>query len=210
MLSRRLTIGTSISVYGTIGTDTPTSSYTIDGSTPSTFAAGKYSTFVYQQLFFHSPTLTDAEHTLLVTNTGSGELWIDYLAYTPSSLASSSSSLLPSTTLSLQPTLTSHTVTPSQIPNAETPTPNPPTASGAPGQVSSNSKSSIPAPAVAGAAIGVLVLMIVLIFGLLYYRKRAKQLAGEKLSEKNDPFGKIAVQPPIANSPWMFHRSPGT
>ncbi|KAF9788224.1 hypothetical protein BJ322DRAFT_616583 [Thelephora terrestris] len=214
--------GTSVSVYGTIGTDTPTSTYTIDGSTPSVFAAGKESTFVYQQLFFHSPTLADAEHTLLVTNTGSGELWIDFLVYIDPSPASSStsSSLLPSTTLSLQPTFTSHTVTltTSQAPNPDTPTPIPTgsgTTTNTPDQINPSSKSSIPAPAVAGAAIGVLVLIITLIFGLLYYRKRAKQLAGEDSLEKNNAFdppasGKAGPGAPITPFTSAYAPSPHT
>jgi hypothetical protein len=209
MLSSRLPTGTSIAVYGTIGTDTPTSTYTLDGSKPSVFSAGKSKTFLYQQLFFHSPTLTDAEHTLLITNSGSGELFIDYILYTlssPPASSSTSSSLPPSTTLSLQPTLTSSTLTPttSQTPNNGTSTPSPPTSSetdpgpGPPDQVNSDSKTSIPAPAVAGGAIGALVLIVILIFGLLYYRKRAKRLAGEKLLEKNNIFGgKLNDTPPL-------------
>ena len=201
-LNRRLQTGTSVAVYGTIGTDTPSSTYLLDDSTPSVFVADKYKSPMYQQLFFHSPTLTDAEHTLLVTNLGSGELWIDYILYTQSSppqhaSSSTSSSLPPSTTPSLRSTPTSRTIslTTSQTSDLGTPTPSPPTSSetnsstGLPDQVNSNARSSIPAPAVAGGAIGALVLIIVLVFGLLYYRRRAKRLAGEKLLEKNNIFG---------------------
>lgn len=215
----RLPIGTSVAVYGTIQTDTPISAYTLDGSTPSVFAASKFKTTVYRQLFFHSPTLTDVEHTLLITNMGSGQLWIDYILYTQSSpsqpaSSSASSSLPPSTTPSLQPTFTT-----SQTPNIDTPTPSPPTSNGInsstglPDQVNSNSKSSIPAPAVAGGAIGALVLIIVLIFGLLYYRRRAKRLAGEKLLEKNNIFGgkiKIHFPPHLKLRLRVPRRSPRT
>lgn len=179
---------------------------------------------IYQQLFFHSPTLADAEHTLLIT-LDSGELWIDYILYTQSSppqpaSSSTSSSHPPSSTPSLQTTLTSRTLTltTSQTPHIYTPTPSSPASSdtnsstGLPDQVNSNSKSSIPAPAVAGGAIGALVLIILLIFGLLYYRKRANRLAGEKLLEKDNVFGgKITIHFPshLKLRPRVSRRSPG-
>ncbi|KAF9648451.1 hypothetical protein BDM02DRAFT_3168361 [Thelephora ganbajun] len=149
-------------------------------------------------MFFESSTLSNGQHTLLITNLGTGVLWIDYILYTPSvpqSVLPSTSSSFPPSTL---PTLTSHTVTltPSRNPIVDTPTPvpsstssHPSSGTGLPGQVNSNSKSSVPAPAVVGGAIGALILITVLIFGMLYYRKRAKRLAGAKLLEKKDVLG---------------------
>lgn len=209
MLSRLLQTGTSVAVYGTVGLDSPTSAYLLDGGSPSLYAPGKSNTMVYQHLFYQSPTLANGEHTLLITDAGSGMLWIDYLSYTPSvppqsvsSLASSSHS--PSTILPLSSAFTSRVVTPtpSQQPVIDTPTPKPPSTSsnaspgtGPPDQVNSTSKSSIPGPAVAGGAIGALILIITLIFGMLYYRRRAKRLAGAKLLEKKDAFsGKMTAQ----------------
>lgn len=150
-------------MYGTVGADTPISSYALDGTT-SIYAAERFEQPVYGQLFYNSPTLDDGEHTLVVTNMGSGALWIDYVVYAPSV---SSSSKLASRTV---------TPTPSQTPGITPGT-------GLPG---SNSKSSIPIPAVVGCAIGALVLIVVLIFGVLYYRRRAKRVAGARLLGKEN------------------------
>lgn len=150
-------------MYGTVGLDTPISSYALDGTT-SVYAADKVEQPVYGQLFYNSPTLSDGEHTLLVTNMGSGALWIDYIVYAPSV---SSSSIL-----------TSRTVTPT-TPGLGAPT----SGTGLPG---SNSKSSIPIPAVVGGAVGALILIIALIFGVLYYRRRAERVAGARLLGKEN------------------------
>jgi len=165
MLSRGQT-GTFVAVYGTVGLDTPISSYALDGTT-SIYAADRVEQPVYGQLFYNSPTLDDGEHTLLVTNMGSGALWIDYVVYAPSV---SSSSILTSRTV---------TPTPSQTAGVGAPT----SGTGLPG---SNSKSSIPIPAVVGGAVGALILIIALIFGVLYYRRRAKRVAGARLLGKEN------------------------
>jgi len=147
-------------------------------------------------MFFQSPPLSDGEHTLLVTNLGTGALWIDYIIYTPSAPPTSSS--LPPSTLPLSPTLTSSqivSVTPSDKPVINSPTSEPSSTgdnssgTGAPSQDNSNSKSSIPAAAVAGGAIGALILIIALVFGMLYYRKRARRLAGTRSLEKEHVLG---------------------
>ena len=195
-LTRHMPIGTSIAVYGTIGTDTPSSAYTIDSSTPSVFVAGKPKEIAFKQMFYHSPTLTDGEHTLLITNLGSGEVWIDFLLFTLASppLSSTSSSHPPSTTL-LKPTLTSSTLQTLDLSSSPSLTDDGSGSStGLSNGVSSNTRSSIPASAVAGGAIGALVLIVVLIFGLLHYRKRAKRLAGERILEKHNVLGgKITI-----------------
>ena len=197
--------GTSVAVYGTIGSDTPRSSYLLDVATPSIYAAGKTRVTLFQRMFFQSPTLTDGEHTLLITNLGTGELWIDYIVYTPSVSVSSSASSLPPSTPPSSSTLTpSSTVTviPSKTPVitsiASKPSPTSSSDIGPPGQPNSNTsdgRSSIPVPAVVGGAIGALILIIALVFGMLYYRKRAKRLAGANLLEKKDIFGgKTTIQ----------------
>jgi hypothetical protein len=162
---------------------------------------------MYSQLFYTSKPLSDGEHTLLVTNIGDGTLWIDRVFYvssvssstssslsrsttpslspstTPSLSPSTTLSLSPSTTSSLPPILTSRTITPT---SSDT---------GLPGQVNSNNKPSILIPAVVGGMIGALILIIALIFGVLYYRKRAKRLAGARLSgKKNILDGKTMTQ----------------
>jgi len=154
---------------------------------------------VYQNLFYESPILSDGEHTLLITNMGSGALWIDYIIYTPSGAPQpvQSSSLPPSITPLLSSTLTSRfvTSTPSKKPvntsahKSSSSSNNPSFGTGLPGQTNSNNKSSLPVPAVAGGAIGALIIITLLIFGMLYYRKRAKRLAGAKLLEKKSVLG---------------------
>lgn len=197
LLSFRLPPGTSISVYGTLGVNPTTSQYVIDGSSPSTYIGGKVALPVYQQMFFKSPALADAEHTLLITNAGAGELWIDYLLYTPPQpvLSLSSSSSRPSTTPSSRPTLTS--LAPSRTPVTNTPTSTSSENTSntvLPGEADSKTKSSISKPVAVGCAIGALVLIMILIYGLLYYRKRAKQLAGKQLLERKGIFGEMTTQ----------------
>lgn len=182
-------------MYGTIGLDAPTSVYLLDGSSHSVFSARDLNAVAYRQLFYQSPPLDDGEHTLLITNTGTGALWIDYLLYDPPQPVSSSTSsyLSPST----PPSSTSPPTTPTpQNPAINTPEPSSTSFdTGPPGQVNSNIKPSIPISAVVGAAIGALVLIVALIFGMLYYRKRARRLAGAKLLEKNSILGgKMATQ----------------
>ena len=194
--------GTSVAVYGTVKTDTPSSAYTLDGTSNSFYVAPKSKTTVYQTLFYQSPILADGEHTLLVTNLGTGTLWIDYLLYTPSVSLVQSSSLPPSIRPSLSPTLTSHTVTPTPSQPVDTLTQKPSSSSstqssdtGFASQTNPTSKSSLSVPVVAGGVIGALVAVVLLIFGMLYYRKRAKRLAGTNLLEKKDIFGgKITTQ----------------
>ena len=185
-------------MYGTVGLDTPRSSYLLDASSPSIYAAEKTKVPLFQNLFFHSPTLSDGEHTLVVTNLGTGALWIDYFIYTPSNPLSSSTSSLPPPTPSSPTLAPSSTVTPtpSRTPVISSPSPKPSSTSssvtGLPGQANSNTsngKSSIPVPAVVGGAIGALILIIALVFGMLYYRKRAKRLADTNTLEKQDIFG---------------------
>jgi len=153
-------------VYGTVGLDTPISSYALDGTT-SVYAAERVERPVYGQLFYNSPTLSDGEHTLLVTNMGSGALWIDYIVYAPSVSSSTLSS--PSSILTSQ-TSGTETLRPSTT--------------SLPGLV--GSRSPIPIPAVVGGAVGALVLIIGLIFGVLYYRRRAKRVAGARLLGKEN------------------------
>lgn len=213
LLSRRPSPGTSVAVYGTFGVDTSRSSYRLDNSDPILFSVGPRTTPLYQQLFFKSPTLTDGEHTLVITDVGIGAFWIDYILYVPSVPQPISSSTTtpppptPTTPTPTPPTPTPFTSTTTTTPKPvnNTPTPKPPsttsqTDSGPdpPGQTNSNApsgKSSIPPAAVAGGAIGALVLIIALVFAMLYYRKRARRLAGAKLLEKEGVLdGKMTAQ----------------
>ncbi|PPQ76284.1 hypothetical protein CVT26_009679 [Gymnopilus dilepis] len=76
--------GTGISVFGTIpnigrGTS-PSSSYSIDGSTSGSFTGTQRSDVQYKVVFFQSSTLSAGDHTLVVTNVGNatGLLYIDF------------------------------------------------------------------------------------------------------------------------------------
>ena len=193
-LSRRLSPGTSVAVYGTIGPDSPRSSYLLDAPPASVYTAGTLQATAFQQLFFQSPTLSDGEHTLLVTNLGSGALWIDYFRYT-SSVASQPAPPSASSSLTSSRIVT---VTPSNESVTNSPTPDPSPSGTGPGP--NPARTPIPIAAVVGGAIGALVLIIALIFGMLYYRKRARRLAGVQLLEKKDVLaGKMMIQ----LSPWL-------
>jgi hypothetical protein len=188
-LSRRLSPGTSVAVYGTIGPDSPRSSYLLDAPPASVYTAGTLQATAFQQLFFQSPTLSDGEHTLLVTNLGSGALWIDYFRYT-SSVTSQPASPSASSSLTSSRIVT---VTPSNESVINSPTPDPSPSGTGPGP--NPARTPIPIAAVVGGAIGALVLIIALIFGMLYYRKRARRLAGVQLLEKKDVLaGKTMIQ----------------
>ena len=76
--------GTGISVFGTIpnigrGTS-PSSSYSVDGSTSGSFTGTQRSDVQYKVVFFQSSTLSAGDHTLVVTNVGNatGLLYIDF------------------------------------------------------------------------------------------------------------------------------------
>src|SRR6266568_5013635 len=77
-------IGIRIAVYGTTrppasGTDSPQSSYTIDGSGLVTYTSPQDGNVQYKQLFYESPTLPNGQHTLTVTSLrDSDDFFLDY------------------------------------------------------------------------------------------------------------------------------------
>lgn len=78
-------IGTSVAVYGTINPSgsRPRSTYVIDGGSAFTYTAPDTSDFAYSVLFYQSPTLSDDQHTLVITDTHSFSAFlIDYMLYT--------------------------------------------------------------------------------------------------------------------------------
>ncbi|KAF4588584.1 hypothetical protein EYR40_010137 [Pleurotus pulmonarius] len=70
--------GTSITVYGTLNTDSsPNSTYVLDGGEPFPFASNQASSVRYQQIFYASPAVPYKEHTLVGTCV-SGRVILDY------------------------------------------------------------------------------------------------------------------------------------
>lgn len=176
-------------MYGTIGLDTPTSAYILDGNPATVYAGRQTTTVLFQQLFYQSPPLVYGTHTLLIQNSGTGVFWLDFILYTPSEPPQSVSSSFPSTT-STTPAL-SPTLSPSST-LSSSPTLSPsPTVTG--------SKSSV--VAIAGGAAGASVVIICLVFGMLYYRRRARRHNGTDLLGKDGIFdGKtMACLPSRAN-----------
>lgn len=79
--------GTSVFVYRTISYGTQgNSTYSIDGSTPTTFTNPILSGTKYQQLFYQSPPLENKQHTLTIMpftwSPDSGFFWLDYFMVT--------------------------------------------------------------------------------------------------------------------------------
>ncbi|PIL28497.1 hypothetical protein GSI_08535 [Ganoderma sinense ZZ0214-1] len=94
--------GTAIAVFGAFemsGTYNVHSSYSIDDGTATDFIpADTFVVFQYNQKFFQSGTLSNDEHTLVITNLGE-EFWLDYLVVTqsPPSTTTTTQSAAPQT-----------------------------------------------------------------------------------------------------------------
>ncbi|KAF8630697.1 hypothetical protein AX17_005357 [Amanita inopinata Kibby_2008] len=78
--------GTCISAYGTLGssgsnTVFPNGTWSIDGSSPTTFQTQPTSVNQYRELYFQSLDLSDdGDHTLVLTFTADkATAWLDYL-----------------------------------------------------------------------------------------------------------------------------------
>jgi len=85
--------GIGIEVYGSQGSidvfGQPVTTYSIDGVYSATYQAPVIAPGYYtaHTLFYRSPPLTAAQHTLVITNTNGtapSEYWLDYIIYTPS------------------------------------------------------------------------------------------------------------------------------
>lgn len=91
--SSGITKGTSVAVYGSLGSvdvyGIPVSSYSVDGGNTATYTApiiqpGGFQTHV---AFYQSPVLPPGTHELVITNvngTAPSVLWIDFILYDPS------------------------------------------------------------------------------------------------------------------------------
>ncbi|KAG2739395.1 hypothetical protein P692DRAFT_20755916 [Suillus brevipes Sb2] len=81
-------IGVSVSVFGTVGPSNvgaPVSSYQVDNLPAVTFTAPAQGGTLYHYNFFTSTALVNGPHQLKITCLGGGQLWLDYVQYTPSS-----------------------------------------------------------------------------------------------------------------------------
>ncbi|CAA7269959.1 unnamed protein product [Cyclocybe aegerita] len=78
--------GSSVSVYGTtpaIGNVLASASYSIDDDIRIIQTSPKVTANVYQSLFFQSPTLPEANHTLVITTLAEGAYyWLDFITVT--------------------------------------------------------------------------------------------------------------------------------
>ncbi|KAF5323054.1 hypothetical protein D9611_009376 [Ephemerocybe angulata] len=172
-------VGTSITVYGTVPgglLSRASSTYSIDGGAPVTFVSTPAIGVQYNQVFFTSPTLPAASHTLTITNTGiTADLFLDLLIVTP-----------PETPLISTVTTT---ITPSAVTSMRTVTVTS-TGAGAAASASAGTaakgsandtagtgaaqKSNANAGAIAGGIIGAIALIVLLGIGAVFYRRRAR------------------------------------
>ncbi|EMD34763.1 hypothetical protein CERSUDRAFT_116958 [Gelatoporia subvermispora B] len=221
--------GTGIEVYGSLGSidvyGRPVSSYSIDSVQQGTYQAPIINPGFAQTnvLFFRSPPLSPATHTLEVTNqngTAPSTLWLDYFVFTPSadsasasgssasqSLSGSASISKPSSassssqSLTLPPTSSGFVQTTSSAPGTSAPV-----VSTSPAVTSHAAKA--PTGAIAGGVVGG-VAVIVIIAALLYFFKRQKKAQAEDINpfgSWRDPSGSAGLQK-FSTPP---HSPPGT
>lgn len=107
--------GISVMAYGTVrGSDTPQSSYSIDGGSSTTFKPSSQVLSRYGVLFYTSPSLQNGQHTLVITNLNdTSTLFIDdfIIVTTGSASTSTHSSSSASTSTAAGPVGTSATGT---------------------------------------------------------------------------------------------------
>jgi hypothetical protein len=164
-------------VYGTIAgslTRKPTSSYAIDTGTATNFEGDPGLTAKYNQVFFDSPVLPAAEHTLTITNTGAdAELFLDLFMVIPVDTP--------------RMTTVTTTATPAVVTSARTVTmtmtasglasSSGTTAGSSDGSSTGAAQKSSNTAAIVGGIIGALALLVLLVGGVMFYRKRQKQMA---------------------------------
>ncbi|KAJ2912039.1 hypothetical protein MD484_g8369, partial [Candolleomyces efflorescens] len=169
--------GSRITVYGTIAAslrNRPTSSYTLDNAAAVNFEGRTSVSVQYNQMFYQSPVLPVAAHTLTITNTGDdAPLFLDVLLVTPPDEPMVSTV---TTTMTMTPpaSTTARTVTVTATAQS--------TASGSAQADSSNSGTGATSTgggsnggAIAGGIIGALAFILLLAFGFIYYRRRRRQ-----------------------------------
>ncbi|TEB23020.1 hypothetical protein FA13DRAFT_1740330, partial [Coprinellus micaceus] len=152
-----LLLGTKITVYGTIAgslTRKPTSSYAINTGTATNFEGDPGLTAKYNQVFFDSPVLPAAEHTLTITNTGAdAELFLDLFMVIPVDT--------PRMTTDVTMTMTASGLASSSGT----------TAGSSDGSSTGAAQKSSNTAAIVGGIIGALALLVLLVGGVMFYRK---------------------------------------
>jgi hypothetical protein len=166
-------LGVQIAVVGTIGPRTagfvsPQSNYSVDGSTPNVYSAVQDGSVHYSTRFYLSPTLTDGQHTLVVTNIlDSDSFFIDYFLVYKSA-----------NDTSFNPKIVTVTLT-------------------TPSQTASSSKSGSSGSntgTIVGSALGAAVLIVVAVAFILWLRGRKKRNSDGLIdSSCEPPFSSLSV-----------------
>ncbi|KAF8064364.1 hypothetical protein FPV67DRAFT_1451557 [Lyophyllum atratum] len=191
--------GLSVSVYGTIehGGDgpsgAPTSSYSIDGSTPASFVGTPPgANIAYKQQYFQSARLDPSkEHTLVITciGTGGNTFWLDFIEVTTDAPAAQSN--------------------PSPSPSSHTPVPSPslkPTQSAISSPGGSHS-GDLPKGLIIGITVGgiaslLLVVVIILLLCCLVRprRRRREEALVEEATPRNHQAATVHTPPSPASA----------
>lgn len=170
--------GTAVSVWGSVQTGLPSTSYAIDGGTPQVWAPPAITDKLYHTLFYASPNLTAGDHTLAVTvGNNSGPVIIDYLLVEAP----------PSTSTTTATSLPAGTSQPSSGAGS---------GSGSNSTSGSGSGSRTPIAAIAGGAVGGAVLIAALIAIFFYlFRRRRRNPAPRQYFDNESPVGMTSFFP---------------
>ncbi|KAF6744272.1 hypothetical protein DFP72DRAFT_1078820 [Ephemerocybe angulata] len=168
-------VGTSITVYGTVPgglLSRASSTYSIDGGAPVLFVSTPAIGVQYNQVFFTSPTLPAASHTLTITNTGiAADLFLDLLMVTPPEtplISTVTTTITPSAVTSMR-TVTVTSTAAGAAASAGT------TAAGSANDTAgTGAAQKSNAGAIAGGIIGAIALIVLLGIGAVFYRRRAR------------------------------------
>jgi len=165
----RMFQGVQIAVVGTIGPRTagflsPQSNYSVDGSTPNVYTAVQDGSVHYNTRYYLSPTLSDGQHTLFVTNIlNSDSFFIDYfLVYKSAADTSFNPKVV---TVTLTTPIASQT-----------------------GSGSKSGNSSSNTGAIVGSALGAAALIVVAVAFILWLRGRKKRMSDVLIDSSCEPF----------------------
>lgn len=188
--------GSRIAVYGTIAgsiRNRPTSSYVLDNAAPVNFEGDPTLSVQYNRMFYQSPVLPVASHTLTITNTGDDSpLFLDVLLVTPPD----------EPMVSTVTTTMTMTMTPPAVTMARTMTVTATVQTTASGSAQADNSSSGATStggrsnggAIAGGIIGALVFILLLAVGFIYYRRRRRQRTD------SEPYWVPSKPPSVANN----------
>ncbi|GJE87524.1 hypothetical protein PsYK624_036070 [Phanerochaete sordida] len=200
--------GTEIEVYGSLGSwdvyGVPVSTYEIDGlpGTQTTYTAPLITpgTFSSHVLFYRSPPLSAAEHTLVITDTNGtapSVYWLDYIIYAPSSgvaLAATSSS-------QGSTSQTSSSTSSSSLAASSSTTSSSSSSSGSPTSLPAKASTSH-AGAIAGGVVGGVAFLAALVLLLFWfcYRKRPRGTPEDEVLYEAWPTDRVARPSNVAST----------